>query len=64
VQLARPGGVILLDNAFKRGDVFDPDPNDTEALGVRRASELAHQDDRVNAVLMTVADGVHFIVKK
>jgi predicted O-methyltransferase YrrM len=49
LRLARPGTVILLDNAVRRGAVADPDTDDAGAIGVRQFTELAAAEPRLAA---------------
>jgi predicted O-methyltransferase YrrM len=49
LRLARPGTVILLDNAVRRGAVADADTDDAGAIGVRQFTELAATESRLTA---------------
>nr|WP_202447063.1 class I SAM-dependent methyltransferase [Streptomyces sp. SID5468] len=57
VRRTRPGGLIVADNTLYRGQVADPAATGA-AAAVRAFNDLVRDDDRVEAVLLTVADGV------
>jgi caffeoyl-CoA O-methyltransferase len=52
-----PGGLIVVDNTLYHGTVTDPDAGGG-AAAIRAFNERVRDDDRVEAVLLTVADGV------
>lgn len=58
LQLVRPGGLILLDNMLWKGKVADPDTTDEHARRMRSLNEKICRDDRVQASLLTIGDGV------
>lgn len=58
LQLVRPGGLILLDNMLWKGKVADPDTMDNQAVILRSLNEKIRHDDRVQACLLTIGDGV------
>lgn len=62
VPRTRPGGVILFDNMLWSGRVLDP--KDEEDRAIDELNTLIASDDRVENVLLTVRDGVQFVVKK
>lgn len=64
VQLLRPGGMVLIDNALWDGSVADPSSTKRCREDVLRQNEAVHQDDRVNMCLLPLADGVMVAVKK
>ncbi|WP_052682440.1 O-methyltransferase [Saccharothrix sp. ST-888] len=53
----RPGGRIVLDNTLVHGQVVDPAPTGS-AAAIRGFNEVVRADKRVEAVLLTVADGL------
>lgn len=63
VPRVRPGGVLLADNVLYYGDAARPDPT-----GNARAIDLFNQhvraDDRVESVLLPIADGLTVARKK
>ena len=47
VKLARPGSLILVDNAIRSGGVVDPNHPDSRVQGIRRFVAAAANDSRV-----------------
>ncbi|PWT70238.1 MAG: methyltransferase [Chloroflexi bacterium] len=55
IQLTRPGGLIVVDNIVRGGQVSDPATTDENARGIQVALELLSRDPRViGAALQTV----------
>ena len=63
VPRTRAGGIILVDNTFLHGRIFDGDP-DPDARAVRDFNEHALADDRVELAMLSVGDGLTFARKK
>lgn len=61
-----PGGVILVDNVLWSGLVAqDPTPDDDDDTRALRAfNDMVHADDRVDAVILTIADGLSLIRRR
>ncbi|MFJ9414313.1 MULTISPECIES: O-methyltransferase [unclassified Streptomyces] len=57
VPRLRPGGLIVADNVLFHGQVADPEVTGS-ALAIREFNDHVKADDRVEAVMLTVADGV------
>lgn len=59
VRLARPGTVIIVDNAVRSGRILDPDEQDHQARGVRAMLELvgAHRSLDAAAIQTVGAKG-------
>ncbi len=57
VPRMRPGGVILVDNTLLHGRIFEESP-DPDALAIREFNEYVRTDDRVDAVMLPVGDGL------
>ncbi|MBB3038575.1 O-methyltransferase [Hoyosella altamirensis] len=49
VELARPGAVLILDNAVWHGAILNPDSADAAAIGVRRGLEAIGRHPRLTA---------------
>jgi predicted O-methyltransferase YrrM len=62
--LVRPGGLIVLDNMLWGGAVADPSDNDEKTAAIRALNRKIRQDERVEACLLTVGDGVLLARKK
>jgi caffeoyl-CoA O-methyltransferase len=58
VARLRPGGVVVLDNVLQGGLVLDPATQDASAQAVRATNEMVASDDRVDAVMLPMRDGV------
>ncbi|WP_225849529.1 O-methyltransferase [Streptomyces sp. HPF1205] len=52
-----PGGLMVVDNTLYHGQVADPDAGGA-AAAIRRFNDHVRADDRVDDVLLTVADGL------
>ncbi len=66
VPRMRPGGVLLVDNVLSGGRVIDDDADDDvdeNVTAIKAFNDLALADDRVELVLLPLADGVTFAVK-
>jgi O-methyltransferase len=58
LKLVRPGGLILFDNMLWSGRVADKRVRDADTKALRAMNEKLRKDPRVEAVLLTVGDGV------
>jgi caffeoyl-CoA O-methyltransferase len=58
LERLRPGGLVMLDNMLLGGRVLDPDADDESAATLRDLNESIAADDRVDAVLLPLADGI------
>lgn len=57
VPRLRPGGVALVDNVLWSGRVVDPEPDETTAA-IIAFNEMVARDERVEAVVLPIADGI------
>jgi caffeoyl-CoA O-methyltransferase len=64
VTRLRPGGVLLVDNVLRGGSVADPDSGDEAVEATRAMNDRAVADDRVDVVMLPLADGVTFAVRR
>lgn len=64
LNLVRPGGLIALDNMIWGGAVADPSQQDEDTVALRSLNEIIRDDARVEAVLLTVGDGVMLARKR
>ncbi|HEY3353267.1 MAG TPA: class I SAM-dependent methyltransferase [Polyangia bacterium] len=62
LRLLRPGGLIAVDNALWSGRVLAPEDDEDRAIAA--VNDRAARDERVEAVLLTVRDGVLLVRKK
>ena len=58
VPRLRPGGVLLVDNVLWSGRVVDPEENGVDTVALREFNDRVAADDRVESVLLPVADGL------
>jgi predicted O-methyltransferase YrrM len=58
LRLVRPGGMIVLDNMFRYGEVADPCQSDARTTAVRALNAKIAGDERVDRVMLPVADGM------
>jgi predicted O-methyltransferase YrrM len=49
VRLTRSGGLIIVDNVIRAGDVMDADSKDDNVIGVRRLNDLLATETAVTA---------------
>ena len=54
----RPGGLIILDNVLRGGEVADPAFQNSGAVAMRHLNDLIAGDGRVESVMLPVRDGV------
>jgi len=60
----RPGGLLILDNVLRGGDVADPDVQDSGTVAMRHLNDLIAGDGRVESVMLPVRDGVTLAVRR
>jgi predicted O-methyltransferase YrrM len=64
LELVRPGGFVLVDNVLWDGAVADPSNEDPNTRALRLVSERAGRDDRVDAALVPICDGLLVALKR
>jgi len=64
VPKVRPGGLLLVDNVLWSGRVLDPAGQDEDTLALRAFNEKVAADHRVDVVVLPVADGLTFAVRR
>jgi predicted O-methyltransferase YrrM len=64
LRIVKPGGLILVDNAFAFGQILDERPTDREADAVKRFNEIMAREPRVQAVIVPIGDGLWVGVKR
>lgn len=60
----RPGGLLLVDNVLWGGRVVDADAADKNTEAIRRFNATVTADDRVDVVLLPIADGMTLARKR
>jgi len=63
-RLVRPGGLICIDNVFWGGSVADQSQSDASVEAIRRVTRQVHSDERVDAVIVPVGDGLMIARKR
>jgi caffeoyl-CoA O-methyltransferase len=64
LQRLRPGGLIVLDNVFLGGRVFDPAFHAERYVTMRELNQRIAADERADAVMLSVRDGVTVVRKR
>ena len=64
LTLVRRGGLIAFDNTLWSGAVANPSRNDEDTAALRALNRKAYADDRVDACLLTVGDGVLLVRRR
>ena len=64
LQLIRPGGLIAIDNTLWEGKVADPKVHDPQTDAIRALNRKVSDDGRVDAVLVTIGDGLMLARKR
>ncbi|MBI3786126.1 MAG: class I SAM-dependent methyltransferase [Deltaproteobacteria bacterium] len=60
----RPNGVILFDNVLWMGRVIDASDTSEDTVALRELNAFLKQDDRVETVMLPIADGLTLARKK
>ncbi|ALA57353.1 O-methyltransferase [Nitrospira moscoviensis] len=64
LDLLAPAGVILIDNVLWNGDVLKQPPPDEKTAAIQELNRAVAGDPGVDAVLVTIRDGVLVVRKK
>ncbi|MEM9823473.1 MAG: class I SAM-dependent methyltransferase [Bacteroidota bacterium] len=62
MNLLKPGGIIVVDNCLWDGKVLNP--KDEETKVIHALNQRIQEDNRVDHVILTVKDGLHWVRKK
>lgn len=63
MKLLRVGGLLMLDNAFRHGQVVNPDDRTPDTEGIRTFNRLAATDPRLVSAMVPIRDGLLVSVK-
>ncbi len=63
LRIVRPGGLVMADNAFAFGQLFDKNPTDREAPAVRAFNDIMAREKRLSSVIVPLGDGLWVGVK-
>ncbi|MGI8929853.1 MAG: O-methyltransferase [Candidatus Limnocylindria bacterium] len=58
LRVVRPGGLILIDNTLQDGRVADASADDENVRAIRALNDKIADDERVDCVLLPLADGL------
>jgi len=58
LRVVRPGGLILIDNTLQDGRVADASADDDNVRAIRALNDKIADDERVDSVLLPLADGL------
>ena len=64
LRLMRAGGVIAVDNVLWGGDVANPAETDEDTVALRLLNLKIGRDERVDASLLTIGDGLTIVRKR
>lgn len=64
VARLRRGGVVLIDNVLWSGNVIDPSDTTDDTEAIRALNDHVAADDRVDVVLLPIADGLTIARKR
>lgn len=64
LRIVRPGGLIMVDNAFAFGQLFDAQPTDREVGAVRAFNEIMAQTKELHSIIVPIGDGLWVGVRR
>ena len=59
-----PGGLLAIDNVLMSGRVTNPDPDDEGTNAMARLNDAIPADDRVDSVMLGMADGLTLVRRR
>ena len=60
----RPGGLIVLENVLWSGAVANPDETSESTVAIRAVNDFVAADERVESVMLAIADGITLARKR
>ena len=64
MRIVRRGGIIMADNAFAFGQLFDPRPTDPEVEGVRAFNDVMAATPGLHGIIVPIGDGCWVAVRE
>jgi caffeoyl-CoA O-methyltransferase len=64
LRILKPGGLVMVDNAFAFGQLLDEHPKDREVGAVRAFNEVMASERRLQSVIVPIGDGLWVGVKR
>lgn len=62
--LARPGGIIGIDNVLWGGGVVDEQQQDSDVCAIREFNARLYRDERVNLSMLPMSDGLTLAIRR
>ncbi len=64
LRIARPNGVLLIDNVLWKGRVINPMHSDSSTQTIKKLNEIIKNDPRVDICMLPIGDGLTIVRKK
>lgn len=64
LELLRPGGFLLVDNVIWSGKVIDTNDQSADTKALRNLNQKIQTDQRVEAMMLHISDGIMIVRKK
>ena len=64
LRRSRPGALILIDNVLWDGSVIDPANQTADTVAIRALNDFLATDQRVETVMLSIADGLTILRKR
>ena len=64
LRIVRPGGLIMADNAFAFGELFDDKPSDREVPAIRQFNETMSREASLAGIIVPLGDGLWVAVRR
>jgi predicted O-methyltransferase YrrM len=64
LRILRPGGLVMIDNAFAFGQLFDEDPTDPEAPAIQAFNDYMPAVSELHSIIVPLGDGMWVGVKR
>jgi len=64
LRILRPHGLVMVDNAFAFGQLFDETPTDREVGAVRRFNDIMAAEASLHGIIVPIGDGLWVGVKR
>lgn len=64
LRLLRPGGLILVDNVLRSGEVADPSITNPETSAIRALNAKLYRDPRIDLSMVPIGDGLTLARKR
>jgi caffeoyl-CoA O-methyltransferase len=64
LTLLRPNGIITIDNVLWSGDVVQESTHDPDTMALRALNEKIGRDERIDATLLPIGDGLMVVRKR